>query len=178
VQARPSRLRTLIYHPQWLAILIASIGCHRAPQQTYPVQGTLRWRDGAPAVELVNATVELQVIDGPTIRVSPRGAVQADGTFVLKTYAPNDGAPPGHYRAIVMPQLVIDEEMRPPVLIDSHWHSFESSPLRATIEPKPNVVEFILDRVGASQTFRYETSGLQVTVEPKPNQFTIQVARP
>lgn len=107
----------------------------------------MKWNDGQAAVELKDARVELQVIEGPAIRVSPRGNIQPDGTFVLTTYRPDDGAPAGEYRAIIMPWAPPADEgnYRPPI-VEERLLSFQTTPLRVTIKPGPNELEFTVDR--------------------------------
>jgi hypothetical protein len=107
----------------------------------------VRWADGAPAKELEHAIVELQVIDGPAIRVSPRGPVRADGSFVLRTYQPEDGAPAGDYRAIVRPRQHDEETAPPPPILDARWQSFASSPLKVTVKSEPNEIELKVERM-------------------------------
>ena len=124
----------------------ALFGCNRAPQATYPVKGIIQWSDGGVAREIKNATVELQVIEGPAIRVSPHGMVHADGTFVLRTYQPKDGAPAGKYRAIVCPERWDQFKEAPPPIMDRRFESYETSPLQVTIEPKPNEIVLEVER--------------------------------
>jgi hypothetical protein len=129
-----------------LFMLCVLAGCNRSPQATYPVKGMVKWSDGAAATEIKNATVELQVIEGPKIRVSPHGAVREDGTFVLRTYQPEDGAPAGEYRAIVCPERWDYFKPPPPPVLDSRFGSYTTSPLKVTIKPEPNEIVLTLDR--------------------------------
>lgn len=136
---------------QFLVVLLADIlaltGCNRPPQETYPSEGVVKWTDGTPAAELAQGRVELQVLEGPAIRVSPRGNVQNDATFVLQTYEPNDGAPAGKYRAVIIPWAPpVDSGPALPLPIDSRWQNFQTTPLSVTIEPKPNQIVLTVER--------------------------------
>jgi hypothetical protein len=131
-----------------LVTLGTILGCNRPPQATYPVKGVVKWNDGQSATELESAGIELQVIEGPAIRVSPRGDVGPDGTFVLRTYGPADGAPEGEYRAVIMPWVLPDLTVkRPPPIVDKRFQSFQSTPLRVTVKPEPNDIVLTVDRL-------------------------------
>jgi len=131
-----------------LLLFGAAAGCNRTPQATYPAKGIVKWSGGEPAVELAHARIELQVEEGVAIRVSPRGVINPDGTFILQTYGPEDGAPAGKYRAIILPYYPpVDQPVVVPSPIDKRWQSFQSSPLRITIEPTPNELEVVVDPI-------------------------------
>jgi hypothetical protein len=120
-------------------VAAAFLGCNKSPQATYPVHGSIKWGSGQVANELAESTVELQVVEGPQIRVSPRGEVQSDGTFTLTTYSRGDGAPAGTYKAIVMPKQVVDDEIRaPPPILHKRFQSFPSTPLNVKVDSGAN----------------------------------------
>jgi hypothetical protein len=130
-----------------MLLLSGSLGCNRAPQSTYPAKGIVKWSDGQPAKELADGTIELQVIEGPKIRVSPRGLVQSDGTFALRTYRPDDGAPAGKYRVAILPCSPAEENLPPPPqIIDRRLQSFQTTPLQIAIKPAPNEIELTIER--------------------------------
>ena len=127
--------------------VIAVSGCGGSSRETYPVEGRVVWKDGTAATELAEGTVELQASDEVTKRVSPRGEVQSDGSFVLKTYQSGDGAPPGRYRAIIMPKLVIDDEVRAALpILHSKFQSFTTTPLTVEVKTEPNEVDLTVER--------------------------------
>jgi hypothetical protein len=147
----------------WLAAYciltgLTSSGCGNAkPQSTFPVSGVLQWNDGKPATELALATVTLngKEGEGPTIPVSPRGQVKADGTFVLQTYEPGDGAPVGVYRASVTPNSesrdtpgfgLEDKGPRPSQIMDLRFQSSQTSDLEVTIKPEENQLKLTVER--------------------------------
>lgn len=127
--------------------LATTLGCNRPPQATYPAKGVVQWSDGRPATELTQGRLELQVIEGPTIRVSPHALLQDDATFVLRTYDAADGAPAGKYRAVIIPWAPPTDGSTPaPALLDSRWQNFADSPMQVTIEPKPNELVLSVER--------------------------------
>ena len=128
-------------------MLTVALGCGGKPQETYPVSGVVQWKDGKPATELAGATVELQVIEGVLLRVSPRGEVQADGKFTLRTYEPKDGAPAGKYRAMITPVLLADPGAAVALSsLDSRFQSFTTTPLQVTVAPQPNEIVLPVQR--------------------------------
>ena len=128
-------------------LLLFAAGCNRPPQAVYPVRGVVQWGNGQAATELAQATVELQVVSGPEIRVSPRGEVQPDGTFVLKTYSPADGAPAGKYKAIVMPKQSFDDERRQVSVMDPRFQNYTTSPLTVEVKTSDNDVKLLVERL-------------------------------
>jgi hypothetical protein len=129
------------------AMTVLSVaGCGSGHEKTYPVHGVVQWSDARPANELAGANVELQRIDEAQRRVSPHGEVQADGTFVLRSYEPADGAPAGEYRAIIRPVHSPDAEPSTArQLIDRRYHNFQTTPLQLMIEPKRNEITLTVE---------------------------------
>lgn len=74
------------------------LGCDSGPA-VYPASGVVRFENGQP---VRNASIEfVPKAGGP----SPRARIDAEGRFVLGTYASDDGAPPGAYLVIVIQPL-------------------------------------------------------------------------
>ncbi|MBC8117511.1 MAG: hypothetical protein H7062_24195 [Candidatus Saccharimonas sp.] len=68
----------------------------------------------------------------------PRGNVAEDGTFVLSTFDPNDGAPSGDFVVTVVwskPVVINGETQFGPNLAPMSYSKPESSPLKITIAP-------------------------------------------
>ena len=80
--------------------LVVGCGSRGDQMEVYPVKGKVMY-NGAPAagatVTLIGLTEEVRAKKAPI----PTGQVQADGTFQLTSYEPNDGAPPGEYRVTI-----------------------------------------------------------------------------
>ena len=102
----------------------------------YPVKGRVVFPDGTP-VRL--GTIELESTVHPT---TSTGRINEDGTFVLGTYATDDGAPEGPHNAIVM-QMVIDDGTAEHVKdhgkpVDPRFASPRTSGLSFEIQPGEN----------------------------------------
>ena len=114
-----------------LFILLATLtGCGSDRVPTYPVHGQVRFSDGARV-----GTIELESLEHGT---TATGRIQEDGSFVLGTYTPTDGAAQGKHRVIVV-QIVIsdgtfqhtkDHGKRVP----AKYGSYETSGLSASVE--------------------------------------------
>ncbi len=124
--------------------MIATGGCAKK-LQTYPVKGKVTFKDGSP---LSKGLVEFEPVDGAD-KMNASGEIRADGTFVLGTLEPDDGAVAGRHRAIIVVQP--DVGTGPEDVTGTR---------REIINPKYR---------------RYDTSGLEFTVESKPNEFQIEV---
>jgi hypothetical protein len=131
--------------------VIAAVGCtDKKPQPTYPASGVVVWSDGQSAKELALSTVTLTAkgSEGPTIPVNPRGQVQADGTFVLQTYEPGDGAPSGKYHAAVTysyPSRLRDSPSQS-LPFDPRFQNYKTSGLEITIKPEQNQLKLTIQR--------------------------------
>jgi hypothetical protein len=117
-------------------VLCASFltGCGSDRPDVYPVSGTVVFSDGKP-VKL--GTVEFL---HPEFKTTAVGTIQEDGSFMLGTFASDDGACAGEHQVIVSQMMVIDTRMKhqkdhgSPV--DPLYGSYSSSPLRAIVEAK------------------------------------------
>jgi len=109
-------------------------GCGASQVPTYPVSGTVVSDDGSP---VRTGTVELESRDH---KLTATGTIRQDGSFVLGTYASDDGACAGEHRVIVT-QLIINDgtvqhtkDHGNPV--DPLYASYNSSPLTASVSEK------------------------------------------
>jgi len=129
-------------------VILGSVtGCSSDTEKTYPVSGVVVWSDGQPATELKGATVELQLKDAAARKVSPTGEVQSDGSFTLRSYKTDDGAPAGEYRALVMPQMPqVSRRPEDVTIMDRRFENFLTSQLEVTIEPKENRITLTVER--------------------------------
>lgn len=132
----------------WATILtagiIGTVGCSQEPK-TYPVRGLVRFSDGKP---LQHGTIEFVVKnhDNPP---TARGEIGPDGSFILGTYALDDGALAGVHRAVVISDYDIGNGRERPGM-------FEKSRLHAKYRD-------------------FATSGLEFTVHPQANEIIIEV---
>jgi hypothetical protein len=116
-------------------LVLFLVGC--GGRKTYPVEGKIVYKDGSPATGLAGGNVEFDSVEQP---VSAQGTIQSDGSFSLGTDAPGDGAVPGKHRVVIALPLPLDQDKPPPPAIDSRYHTFETSGLEVTVEPKLNKV--------------------------------------
>ncbi|MCI0461866.1 MAG: transthyretin-like family protein [Gemmataceae bacterium] len=120
--------------------LLASLSCSSGKRKLYPVRGKVLC-DGKPAED---AIVTLHALDAsqPMDQV-PSGRVQADGSFALGTYEPEDGAPPGDYKVILIwlpPDALarISPTGRLPNRLPDLYSDAKTTPLTITVEEGPN----------------------------------------
>ena len=116
-----------------IVLIITSNGCGEKQPTTYPVKGRVIFSDGKP---VMLGTVELLSKAGT---MNAQGSIQPDGTFILGTFASNDGAVEGTHKAIVMQMIVSDGLPRHSMdhgdPIDPLYSSYSSSPLTAIVQP-------------------------------------------
>ena len=82
---------------KWVIVisLIVCCGCQRAPDYTGKVRGRVTFNG--------NPLSSGKVISSPTTGGrGATGAIQSDGTFVLKTIGQEDGVAPGAHRLVVL----------------------------------------------------------------------------
>lgn len=107
---------------------------------TYPVRGSATF-EGRP---LVDATIVLHPVGGKdSDRPRPQGTVAADGSFVLRSYGVDDGAPAGDYK------------------VSFHWFA---KPSKSQDAPPPR--SLLPQRLANP-----ETSGVTVSIQPGDNQL-------
>lgn len=127
--------------PVIAVLALALTGCGKG---TYPAEGNVVYGDGSAVKALAGGQVEL-LPDSPGAP-SPRGGIQADGSFKLGTFGPTDGALPGKYKVILTPPPQVGFDQRPKPAIDARYQSVETSGLTATIEPRPNTITLTVER--------------------------------
>lgn len=126
-------------------LLLTASGCGESRPQTFPARGKVVFADGKP-VKL--GTVELL---SDVHKVNATGTIQKDGSFVLGTYTPDDGAVEGAHRVIVT-QLIISDGMTTHIHdhgwpVDPFYGSYDSSPLNVTVSSEtPNEFTLTVER--------------------------------
>jgi hypothetical protein len=112
----------------------------------HPVEGKVVWKDGTPAKELAGGQV---VFDLPEKKLSARGVIREDGTFRLTSLNPDDGAPAGDYKVLILEHRknanADGTQLAPPIL-DPRYADHKTSDLTATVSPGPNTVTLTVDR--------------------------------
>lgn len=96
------------------ATLPIVVGCSASstsePISLNPVRGQILV-NGKPAV---GAIVNFYATSGDAVNVQPHAVAGADGSFVLSTYKPDDGAPVGDYQVSVLWRVNPDGTPVPP----------------------------------------------------------------
>jgi hypothetical protein len=115
--------------------------------EVHPVQGKITYQGKSPA----GAIVVLHPVDNSEPdRPRPTAKVEDDGTFVVKTYNPADGAPPGKYKVTV--QLRKFEEKNDgslvagPHLVPERYSQIEKTDLHVEVVAGNNVLQPIVLR--------------------------------
>lgn len=126
-----ARRSLLIMIPGLLTLLS---GCGQGRPETYPTRGKVVFSDGSP-VRL--GTIELLSEEH---KINATGTIQQDGSFVLGTFTPSDGACAGKHIAIVT-QLIVNDGLTKHQLdhgapVDPAYASYSTSPLFVVIEAK------------------------------------------
>jgi hypothetical protein len=115
------------------AVAVALLGGAGCGTRLVPVRGKVTFPDGAPLTE---GTVVFESTGGDP-PVTARGDVKAGGEYVLGTFRPGDGAPPGRYRVLVAPRSdpnAVDRPSRPPPF-DPRFADFKTSGLEVEVTP-------------------------------------------
>lgn len=124
-------------------LALASSGCGGDSEKklkTYPVQGTVKFSDGSPLGR------GMIFFEGE--RLQSKGALNADGTFKLSTYATDDGAPAGNYKIYILdanePHQGEGYGAPGPSLIDKKFTSMETSGLTREVKEGTNKFDDIV----------------------------------
>ena len=116
-------------------LLIHVFGCGSDRVPVYPVSGRVEFEDGQP---VRNGTIELESVSFGT---TANGRIQHDGSFVLGTYAAEDGAAAGKHQVIIVQIIVADgsithtQDHGQPVPV--RFGSYDTSPLSVEVKAEP-----------------------------------------
>ena len=120
-------------------------GCDSKGPDVYPVSGNVVYQDGTPMTE---GMVEFEALDGEWAGRNARGLIKNDGTYVLTTATPDDGAVAGQHRAIVRApfhNVGLGDE-GPPPLIDPIFGRYETSGLKYEVKEQENSIEIVISK--------------------------------
>jgi hypothetical protein len=132
-----------------VGLLIGAIsGCAESSierPKTFPVGGKVTYK-GQPVPK---GTVTFQPDDGQ----AAVGEIQADGSYRLTTFAPGDGALPGHHRVFVIANTADPSKMPgsspgwtpPKDLVPKKYNTAKTSGLEATVSQDKKDIDFNLD---------------------------------
>src|SRR5262249_52972333 len=99
-----------------------------------------------PAKELEGSHV---VFEQPEASQSARGIVRADGTFRLTTLKPDDGAPAGEYKVLIVENRKNANKegtVLMPAVLDPRYADLEKSGLREVVKAGTNKVTLTVER--------------------------------
>lgn len=124
--------------------LFCLVGCGSDQVTTYPVKGRVVFQDGSP---VRTGTVELE---SKQFGTTATGFINQDGTFVLGTYTPNDGAAEGEHNAIVVQMIINDGSVNHTVdhgnPVPPSYGDYDTSPLKVGVQPiEENEIVLTLD---------------------------------
>jgi hypothetical protein len=124
-----------------LVVVAMTTSCRRSSDRVdvYPVQGDVRCQ-GQPTV---GALVVFHPLDTSEKlqKLRPAGTVDATGKYVLSTYEPGDGAPPGKYRVTVIWPSPGQGEHPGPDRFGGRYTNPNGSPLTAAVTSGENHIE-------------------------------------
>jgi hypothetical protein len=113
------------------------LGCGNA-DGVYPVSGTVKFDDGSvPGGELPMIKFT-PVTRTPTAQVCS-GSIQPDGSFIITTFQPEDGALPGEYKVTFeIYKTYTGREL----LVAPEYADVEKTPEKATVKTSGNKFDF------------------------------------
>ncbi len=124
--------RLLRFFPALLVLLAP--GCDRGVV-VYPVKGKVVYADGTA---IPGGMIEFESVDHQP-KVNARGRINPDGTFMMGTFAVDDGAVAGKQRVIVIPPMRDEKaKVATPLAVDLRFANYARSGLEVMVEPKEN----------------------------------------
>jgi hypothetical protein len=123
-------------------LLLFCLACSSGKRKLYPVRGKVLC-DGQPAE---GAVIALHPLDASKpAQEGPTSRVKADGSFSIGTVDPEDGAPPGEYKVVIL-WLTADAELqliktgRYPNKLPEMYGDAKTTPLRIQVKEGLNDV--------------------------------------
>jgi hypothetical protein len=142
-------MHTRLFRAVMPSALLAGLVCGCGPKEehpeTVPVQGKVTYK-GKPVPK---GTVTFQ----PDAGQPSAGEIQPDGTYQLSTFAPKDGALPGHHRVMIIantgdPTKIPGSSpgyVTPVDLVPKKYNQLGSSGLEATVSKDKTTYDFDLN---------------------------------
>jgi hypothetical protein len=144
-----------------ISLVAVVAGCNNSDRQpVYPVRGTIRLEGNAMPGGGSIAFIPMEKQKGKTAG----GEIRENGTYELTTYSVGDGSMAGYFRVVITQSTAMEPREAPPdgqplpeggmqgiaISPDDHipaaYGDPGKSPLRATVEPSSNVLNFDLQR--------------------------------
>ncbi|MSR32021.1 MAG: hypothetical protein EXR99_10995 [Gemmataceae bacterium] len=131
-----------------IALMItALVGCGGGEPAIYPVKGTVKYSQGkAVTGGIIEFTSQAPESKGK----NSSGNIQPDGSFELETPGRGKGAYAGDALVILVnPPSEFDptkgDVKKQSVFIPNRYSSYQSSSLKAKVEPKENSISLVID---------------------------------
>jgi hypothetical protein len=124
-------------------LLVCLTGCGGGGPKTVPVRGTVTYK-GKP---VPNGTVLFVPVAGP----HATGEIGPDGSYVLTTVRPGDGAVPGTYKVVIVAlqdmtgRLPEERTPLPPPIVPNKYTSIATTDLTAEVKDQENTINFPLN---------------------------------
>ena len=127
-------------------ICVGMVGCSSAPEETYPVEGTVTL-DGKPLEG--GSVLFLQTTSSESDKnYTARGKIDSEGHYELSTFGKNDGAVAGKFRVAVMsgyePTGEAGGPPPPKKDVPGIYRNPDTSGLQFEVEPKTNKIDIPL----------------------------------
>lgn len=114
-----------------MALLLTGCGGGEPTYDLHQVTGTVKYTDGSvPAGEVAEVSFEPEPATPKTKRAT--GKIKPDGTFILQTIKPADGAFAGDYKVVV---TVYKTYVGREALVAEKFLTAKDSPLKVTVKP-------------------------------------------
>lgn len=124
-----------------LLLLLVLAGC--GGRKLYPVEGTVQWMDGKPAVELAGGAVNFESADGT---LSATGPIGPDARYRLSTERTHDGVPAGEYRVVLSAPPSANPDRPTRSVLNPLYQRLETTKLRVTVKEERNDLPLRIER--------------------------------
>ncbi len=126
-----------------LLAVVTLVGCGGSDSGTVKVSGTVKFSDGTvPAGEVAIVRFE-PATPGPKAKAAS-GDIKPDGTFVLTTMMPGDGAYPGEYKVT----FSVFDKYAPPrkELVEASFTKPDTTKHTASVKKNGDKFDFIVEK--------------------------------
>ena len=134
------------------AVAVCFAGCG-GEHKTYPVTGTIKFKDGSP---LPVGRIYLETRDkryGDGMGIYAMGRLKEDGSFVMGTYGVDDGAPPGQYAVHIRGAgrdtgrraAALHTRRAIKTLIHKKYASSRTTDIKVEVKPGENHFDIVVD---------------------------------
>lgn len=123
-------------------LIFLLLGC--GGPRHYPVEGTVLWTDGKPAVELAGGAVVFEAADG---KLSATGPIGPDARYRLGTEKLTDGVPPGEYKVTLSPPVQSNPDRPTRRILPEFYQRLDTTKLKVTVAEARNDIPLQVERM-------------------------------